>query len=33
VDVLYYPDIKEDALKAHIDRAGKPFYQKEKSGV
>ena len=27
VDVLYYPEIRNKELKAHIDRIGKPFYE------
>lgn len=29
VDVLSYPDIKNKELKEHIDRVGKPFYEKK----
>ena len=29
VDVLYYAEIKNKELKAHIDRIGKPFYKRK----
>lgn len=29
VDVLYYPEIRNKELKAHIDRIGKPFYERK----
>ncbi len=29
VDILYYPEIKNKELKAHIDRVGKPFYERK----
>ena len=28
VDVLYYSEISNGELKAHIDRVGKPFYER-----